>query len=108
MSKYEPIGYVAGVEFNFGGYIPIVHFYQTGRPIEVAWAGNVFGSLADAMTQADRQRKALAEPPSHEEVLSALRNVLHDIRRAGNLMAITHAGSVVAARSLLAKLGEPA
>lgn len=106
MSEYEPIGYVAGVEFNFCGYIPIVHLYQPGRPPEIVWTAGLLSSVSEAMAQALRQRKVLAEPPSLEQVLNALRDVMYDIKVASSLASLTHAVSVAKARSLLAKLGD--
>jgi hypothetical protein len=105
-NKYEPVGYVAGVACDPvapGGYTPIVHFYEPGKPGQVVWVGAVDTSLTEAMFAAEVHLHSLATP-GPDDVLAALCSVLDEIKSAGNLMAITHGNAVTAARTLVAQL----
>lgn len=101
---FEPIGYVAGVACIASGYIPIVSFYEPGKPSETVWVGAEGPSVSEAMMLAEAHRIGITKPRP-EDVLAALRRVLEAIDHAGNLMAITHHDNVQAARTIVAKLG---
>lgn len=106
-SEFDPVGYVSGVLWDpngEGGYIPVVHFYEPGRPGEIIWRGGVYALVTVAMNVAAAHLKSLSKP-SEDDVLLALRRVLDVIGNAGNLMAITHSDAVTSARTMVAMMG---
>jgi hypothetical protein len=89
----QPEGYIAGVAVVDGPsgleYLPTVHFYELAKFPKLIWTGACRDNPADAADEATAHVSKNYGRPNNQDALEVLVALVQQIRKSGNLLAIT-------------------